>query len=328
MRKKNFGIVVALFLLAILGAFNFLLGPFNTKPKTIGILIPVEHVSLQEIVSGFQKKIKEHFKTPIIFNVQSAQGDIKLQRSITELFIGQQVDMIVPVGTSTTQMALSLVKEQPIVSLAALYPETERQKRTIKNITGVLDEIGGQKKLDFIKEVFPGLNGVTLVFHGGNEKTFSEVEEIVQYGKQIGITIRPVMIQNLIDLHSVSRNITKDAQAILILKDSLIASGIRTLVAVAKKHHIPLITGDEGTVLEGAALALGVRESKIGEEGALLAIKVLEGQPIADLPIQEIQEISLFYNPERCKMLGIDLAKLQKYAQKKQYALTAVEGLK
>ena len=63
--------------------------------------------------------------------------------------------MIVPVGTSTTQMTLSLVKEQPIVSLAALYSETERQERSFKNHTGILDEIGGRKydHKCFVKEI-------------------------------------------------------------------------------------------------------------------------------------------------------------------------------
>jgi len=325
MRKKIFGIIGIFLIIGIFSYSNQLSYFQKAKSKTIGILIPIEHVALQEIIDGFQKKIKEHFKRPVIFNVQSAQGDIKLQRSIIELFIGQQVDMIVPVGTSTTQMTLSLVKEQPIVSLAALYSETERQERSFKNHTGILDEIGGRKKLDFIKEVFPMVNKVTLIFHGGNEKTFHEIEELSHYGKQVGITIQPLMIQNLIDLQAAANNITKDTQAILILKDSLIASGIRTLVSTAKKHHIPLITGDEGTVLEGATLGLGVRERKIGEEGALLAIKVLEGQAIAELPIQAMQEISIFYNTTACKTLGIDLTVLQEYSRKKYYSIIAVE---
>ncbi len=324
MRKKIFGIMGILLVAGVFCYFKFL--PYSTvsKPKTIGIVMPIEHRAFQEIIDGFQQKLNEHFKGSLVYNVQSAQGDLKLQRSIIEMFIGQRVDLIVPLGTGATQMALSLVKDQPIVSLAALYSERARAKRHPKNVTGVLDEVGGKKKLDFIKEAFPNIHIITLLFHGGNEKTFQEVEEISHYGKQIGITVQTIMVQNLIDIESAIHGISKESQAILILKDSLLASGIRMLVSAAKKLQIPLITGDDGTVLEGATLGLGVRESKIGEEGALLAIKVLEGDPIARLPIQEMQDISIFYNPNSCKMQNIDLLRLQKYAREKHYSLIAV----
>ncbi len=325
MRKKIGVVCIVLLGVGALCCFNFLSYFRTEKPKTIGILIPIEHVALREIVDGFQKKISEHFKNSVVFNVQNAQGDIKLQRSIIELFVGQQVDMIVPIGTSTTQMTLALVKNQPIVSLAALYFESDRQKRDPKNMTGILDEIGGKKKLDFIKETAPYIKTITLFFHGGNEKTFTEVDEISHYAKQLGITVQVIMVQNLVDFEIAMGSISKKSQAILILKDNLIASGIRMLVAAAEKHQIPLITGDEGTVSEGATFGLGVRENKIGEAGALLAIKVLEGHSVEDLPIQEMQEISIFYNPTRCKTQKIDLAVLQEYAKKKHYSLVAVE---
>ena len=83
----------------------------DPKPKIIGILIPMEHAALTEIVSGFEKTVRDHFKHSVTFKVQNAQGDIKLQRNIVELMVGQNVDMIVPIGTSMTQMALALVKK-------------------------------------------------------------------------------------------------------------------------------------------------------------------------------------------------------------------------
>ncbi len=293
----------------------------TTKPIRIGIVIPMEHAALRDIVAGFEQVIRAHYPhRKIHFNVQSAQGDIKLQRSIIELFIGQKMDMIVPVSTTTTQMTLSLVKEQPIVSLAAQYRQADKQKRAYKNITGIIDEISGKKKLAFIKTIMPDIKNLTLIYHSGNEKNSAEIKELEAYSKEIGLALQVITIQTLPDLETASHAILQNTEAILIGKDNLLASGIRMLVPMAAKRGIPLITSDEGTVAEGAAVALGVSERMIGVEGGKLAIQILEGYPIADLPMQDIQTLAVFYNPAALQK-KITFSALEGYAKKNHTAL-------
>jgi putative ABC transport system substrate-binding protein len=295
------------------------------KPLQIGILIPLDHAAIRDIVAGFEAVVRAHYPNrSISFNVQSAQNDIKLQRSIIELFVGQKVDIIVPIGTSATQMALSLVKEQPIVSLAAQYTEAERQKRPFKNMTGVLDEIGGKKKLAFIKAIMPDIKKITVIYHSGNEKNYAEIAELKTESKALGITLQTLMIQTLPELETAGSAILPDTEVILIGKDHLLASGIRMLVPIAAKRGIPLMTSDEGTVAEGAAVALGVSERMIGEEGGKLAIKVLDGYPIKDLPMQEMRALTVFYNLH-VQQQKITLHALQNYAKKNHTALMTQE---
>ncbi len=275
MRKKVIHVFLAISL--FLGISS---NVYSDKPIKIGILIPIEHAALRDIVAGFEKVVKEAFPNNVIFNVQSAQGDLKLQKNIIDLFVGQNFDMIVPIGTSATQMTLSQVKEIPIVSLAAMYPETERQKRVPRNITGVLDEISSQKKLQFIRGILPDAKTITLIYHIANEKTHQEVIELQASAKEMGITLQTIVIHNLPDLETAGHAVAPDSKAIFILKDHLIASGIRILIPIAKSRGIPLITSDEGTVKEGATFALGVQERMIGEEGAALAVKVLKGSAL------------------------------------------------
>lgn len=293
----------------------------SVKPLRIGILIPMEHVALRDIVAGFEQVVRVHYPDrKIDFNVQSAQGDIKLQRSIIELFVGQKMDMIVPVGTSATQMTLALVKEQPVVSLAAQYTEAERQKHVFKNITGVLDEIGGKKKLAFIKAIMPNVKTITLIAHSSNEKNHAEIAELKSESEALGITLQTIMIQTLPELETASRAILPNTEVLLIGKDHLLASGIRMLVPIAASRGIPLMTSDEGTVAEGATVALGVSERMIGEEGGRLAVKVLDGYPIKDLPMQAVQDLAVFYNPH-AQQQKITLSALQDYTKRNHVAV-------
>lgn len=311
--------VFALLSLSLALLFGYPSSAFSSKVFKIGILIPIDHAALRDIVAGFERVVNKAYPNAVTFNVQSAQGDIKLQRSIVELFVGQKYDLIVPVGTSATQMTLSQVKDIPIVSLAALYPERERQNRTPRNITGVLDEIGAKKKLDFIKGALPEIKILTLVYHVGNDKTHEEVVDLEAYAKELGIQLQTMAIQHLPDLETVGHSMAKESQGILILKDHLIASGIRILIPIAKTRRIPLISSDEGTVKEGATMALGVQESMIGEQGGALAVKILNGRPIEDLPMQEMQELTIFYNTAACKEINFSIKHLEEYASNKNY---------
>lgn len=326
LRIRILSLLTVVFVLVALGvASYFLFEERPTQAVTIGIVIPMEHVALQEIVAGFQQALRSHFSEPVTFNVQNAQGDVKLQRGIIELFLGHKVDMIVPVGTQTSLMALSLVKETPVVTLAAVYPESERQKRVPRNVTGVLDEIDPKKKIELIKEVYPDLKKFTLIFNSTNEKNFPEVETLVNYGKTKGIEVQKITIQTLPELQAASHQVATDSEAIVLLKDHLLASGIRMLVPIAKNKGLPLITSDEGTVQEGATFALGVGERAIGEAGGKLAAKVLQGEPIEQLPMESIEALTLFYNPTALQSIHLPVDTLKKLAERHHYHLSAVQ---
>jgi putative ABC transport system substrate-binding protein len=299
--------------IAASGAFSHTI---NTL--TIGIIVPLEHAALKDIVTGFKSVVSQQYPN-IIFKVQNAQGDIKLQRNIIELFVGQKIDMIVPIGTMTTQMTLSLVKKQPIVALAAEYSESDRQKRIPKNVTGVIDEIGVKRKLELLRYVIPDLKNLTVIFHSGNEKNYKEMETLEVYATKLGIKIQKLVIQTLPDLGVAAKAVATNTQAILVFKDHLVISGIRLLIPIAEERGIPLISSDEGSVREGAAFALSVREKAIGEAGGKLAIKILQGVPIESLPIQDIQDLTLFYNQKCCENQKVDINKLKGFTNKNHY---------
>jgi len=290
------------------------------KPVIIGILVPLEHTALKDIVEGFKAEVSQHYPKAV-FSVKNAQGDIKVQRSIIEQFVGNKVDIIVPIGTTATQMTLSFVKNIPVISLAAEYSEAERLKRQPRNVTGVHDEIGGKKKLDFLRQVYPNLKKLTIIYHSSNEKNFREIEDIISYGKTLNVAAQKLSIHTLPDLETAIQGIDKDSEALLILKDHLIVSGMPLLLPTAKERGIPVMSSDEGSVQDGATFALGVQERSIGEEGGKLAIQLLKGQAIEELPMQDINTLAVFYNPKALSHLKDALPKLKETAEKQGYAL-------
>jgi len=101
----------------------------------------------------------------------------------------------------------------------------------------------------------------------------------------------------------------------------MVVSGIQTLAQTAKKRQIPVVTSDEGSVIEGGAFALGVQEQDIGRGGAKMALSVLGGQLPSHMPIGVMEELSIFYNPKACRAQGVNVARLQVVAKELGYLL-------
>lgn len=287
--------------------------------KTIGIVLPLDHVALQAIVEGFKESVTANYPGKVRFEVENAQHDLNIQRAIIQKFINQKVDLIVPVATSTTQMTISMVHTQPILGLAAMISDSARDQNGLADrLTGVRDEIDSAKQIAFIHAILPTAKKITLI-HSADDKIIPEVKATIAAAKQNGITVQPLMIQNLSDLYAVSQRVDKDSQAVFILKDNLVASGVNTLVFNANKKRLPLITSDEGTVNSGAAVALGVEEKQIGIDGGKLAAKILQGQPINQLPIQSLSQLLIFVNDKTIDKQGLDIAAIKKYAAENHY---------
>lgn len=315
-------IFIALFSFVSLALLSSCHAPSNQK--TIGIIVPIEHKALDEIVKGFTESLRAQSPFPLKFKVANAQGDMNMQRAIIEQMKNEHYDIIVPIGTDATEMTMAAVHDQPIVSLAATLTEADRNKSKTCNVAVVDDEIPAAQSLQFIHQVYPQLTSLVLV-HSTADKVFPEVQAAIAAGKSYGIKVTPMMVPTLNDLYSAANNIPADAQGIFILKDNLIASGINTLAISAAKRHIPLITSDQGSVQDGAAFALGVHESDIGVVGAKLAAAILSGQKACQLPIVEMKYfLTVFVNTTTLAKENQPLEPIQNTAKTGKYNIETV----
>ena len=265
-------------LLIILCSMLLIACQSSEHTKKIGIIVPLQHKALDEIVTGFIETLKSQTPFPIEFKVANAQNDLNLQRAIIQqMQDDNQYVMVAPIDLVPTQMALAMVHDKPIVSIASSYSQQEREKLKPCNIAIVHDDVPPDKIIAFIHNAYPQISHLTLI-HSTFEKIFPDVKIAVQAGKDLTIEVKPLMVANLSDLYGVANALPQGSQGILVLRDNMIVSGISTLAMSAAKLQIPLITSDQGSVQEGGGFSLGVHERDIGVAGAELAADILSGK--------------------------------------------------
>lgn len=296
--------------------------PKTTAPKAlqVGIIIPIEHHAMDEITQGFEDTLSANLKQPVEFQVMRAQGDINLQRSMILQLQSKNIDLFAPIATQPTEMTASMIKDRPIVGLAALLPDSARAHSELALVD---DEITPTQIIQFVHAIYPQKKQFALVY-SNSDKIIPQVNEAVAAGAALGMQINKRMITTLPDLYSVSQSLSSQTEGILVLKDVLVVSGIATLSKVADDKHIPLITSDDGSVQNGAGFALGVKEYQIGVEGAKVALQILQGTPATDIPVVKMTNLSVFINKQALALQGQDRAAIQKQADLRHYAIVDV----
>lgn len=295
--------------MAVLALYSSMAMAHEAKPITVAIVAPAEIPAMDQIVQGYEDQLSSIYDGKITYVVKNAQGDINIQRAIIQQFKNSDADIVAPIATQPAQMAMSMIHDKPIVAMAA---EIDNDSKPA-NMTGVLDEISVAKQIDFVHAVNPDIKKITLVY-SASDKVFPEVKEAEKTAAKSGIQVQKLMMQQLSDLYTISKQVADDSNAIFIFKDAQIVSGVTTLVNQAKAKGIPVIASDDGSVASGAAFALGVSEAQIGSDSADLTLKVLNGTSPKDLPIYVMQDYIVFINPKAAEEQGVDVDDVRKAA--------------
>ncbi len=336
--NKKFIAGIALLFFLIFGYSRLTTATLPQYPAiTVGIVAPVNIPAMTEIIAGFKQGLNENYLWHIHYIVDNAQGDMNIMRASFQQLKAQNVQLVIPIGTAAAQMAASVNHSQPIVALAAQFKDKERAKFKNKNITNILDEIDINKQIRFIHNAFPKLKYITLIY-GIEPQVLPEANKAVTAAKHYGITVQKLMVTNLPKLYTISRHIDNNSQAIFILKDELIVSGINTLVKQAAQKHLLLIASDDGSVKKGADFAVGVSERLIGVGGAKLAAQVLKGKAPRDIPVKIMKHYYVYVNPHykdaayakniQTPIAQFTFKKVKRAAQKFNYPIKILTPLK
>ena len=117
------------------------------------------------------------------------------------------------------------------------------------------------------------------------------------------------------------------ADAVIILKDNTVVSGLEVLVKLCERFKIPLMASDLDSPDRGAAFGYGVYEIEFGKEAAKKALDILEhGTQPGLIPVTPVSSFTLRINEESAKKQGFSAAMIYSIIEQALIALPLVIG--
>lgn len=295
----------------------------------IAILTPATHPSLQKIEAGFCKILNGSTNARYEFLVFNANGDKILLRSQAEAVVNKDFDLIFTIATAPTQIIKELCtkkgKNIPIIFGAVADPVKLGIVKSISKpggfVTGTIESSDYKTQLDLLLRLKPGIKSILLPYNptqgSGLER---DKNEIVQLLSKKNISIVPCEAYNINEIQGKIAGLVQNVDAVLILKDNTMVSGIDAIIKQCNLCHKVLMATDLDSGIKGAALSFGVKEAAFGEQAAFLAQQILENKVLpTNLPCITSYKNRLKINTKTMHAQGLlisnDMLNLIEYAR-------------
>jgi len=282
---------------------------------TIGIIQMMEHPSLDLIRTSFIEEMHALGYTDVDFDHRNGIGaDMSALTSIAQIFVGNEVDLILAIATPAAQAAAATTSDIPVIFAASTDPVAAGLVATLANpdanVTGTSDRICVVSIFDFALQLTPDIQTVGFVYNLGEVNSVSVINDAKALFAQLGLQYREATVTNTGEVHQAALSLVGHVDAIFTPIDNTVAAAMPTLAQVAIDASIPVFTGADSKVMDGGLATVGIDYGILGAETARMVSRVLGGAAIADVPVVTMEDFRTMVNRETAEAIGVSLAGL------------------
>ncbi|MBS5787751.1 MAG: ABC transporter substrate-binding protein [Clostridioides difficile] len=284
--------------------------------QTIGITQLVEHPSLDKTREGFIKALKDNgYKDGdnIKIDYQNAQNAIPTTQTIASKFISDKKDLIYAISTPSAQAAYNATKDIPIMITAVTDPVEAGLVKSLEepggNVSGTSDYISIDKNLELVKKFAPKAKTIGVLYNTSEVNSKIQVDNLKKYAAKNNYTVVEKGVSASSEVNQAMSSLVGKIDVLYVPTDNLIVSSMPIVSKIANSNKIPVLASEEGSVSSGALACQGIDYEKLGYKSGELAVKVLKGEEISNIPIATLDETQIIVNKDTLKALSLNKPK-------------------
>ncbi|MDO6442098.1 MULTISPECIES: ABC transporter substrate-binding protein [unclassified Marinobacter] len=285
------------------------------EPRVVAITQIVEHPALDAVYQGVKDELAERGYTEgdnLTVMHESAQGNSAIASQIARKFIGDSPDVIVAIATPSAQTVAAAARNIPVVFAAVTDPVGAKLVKDAEapgaNITGVSDMLPIDKHLDMLLRMVPDAKNIGTVYNPGEANAVSLIELLDERLQARGLTLVKGAATKTSEVLGAARSLVGKVDAIYLTTDNTVISAAEAVISVGERAKIPVFAADTATVDRGAVAALGFDYYDHGRQAGVMVARILEGEKPGDMPVETMEKLDLFVNPEAGERMGITIA--------------------
>jgi putative ABC transport system substrate-binding protein len=250
----------------------------------------------------------------IVFEFRGAEGKWDRIPDLVNELVRLKVDVLFCPNLPAIDAAKQATKTIPIVMVSNVDPVelgiVDSLARPGANITGLTLqslELSG-KRLELLKEIFPKLKRVGLVWNLGDQSMNLITKQIQAAAPPLGVTLQAFGVRDPDDFGGIFAKISqKPPDALFSIADRLIISQTKQILEFGVKSKIPTMFDFAPAVDSGALMAYGPDRAEVSRRAAIYVDKILKGAKPTDLPIEQPTKFELVINLKTAKQIGVTI---------------------
>ena len=278
----------------------------------IGVIQLVQHPALDLATQGFMDKLTELLgEGNVEFDYQNAQGESVNCATIVNGFVAANVDLILANATAALQAAYNGTDTIPVLGtsitdFASALDLTDFDGTTGFNVSGTSDLAPLDEQAALIKELFPEVKKVGLLYCTAEANSQYQVDVVTQVLTEMGIESKQFGFSDSNDIASVTTSACAECDVIYVPTDNTAASNTEIINNICLPAGVPVIAGEE-SICSGCGVAtLSISYYDIGTAAGEMAYEILvNGADVATMPIRYAPEVTKKYNAANCEALNV-----------------------
>ena len=285
------------------------------KPPTIGFLGANPAIESQR-VAAFTHRLRElgwiEGRT-VSIEYRWAEGRSERYAENAAELVRLKVDVIVTSTTPPTLAAKQSTVVIPIVFAAVNDPVgtglVASLARPGGNVTGLANQISDAsgKKLEFLREVVPGLRRLAIMANAGNPGSMLDMSEAQATARRLGLEVTTSEIRRAEDIVPAFEALKDRAAALYLCPDALLNTNRIRINILAVGERLPTMHGHREYVEAGGLMSYGPNLASQFPRTADLVDKILRGTKPGDIPVEQPTKFDLVVNLTTAKALGLDI---------------------
>ena len=278
----------------------------------IGICQLVQHEALDAATKGFMDTVKKELGDDVVFEEQNAQGDSNTCSTIVNDFVSEGVDLILANATPALQAAAAGTADIPILGTSVteygVALEIDDFSGTVGgNISGTSDLAPLDSQAEMLKELFPDAKKVGLVYCSAEANSQYQVDVVKKELETLGYTCEFYSFADSNDLSNVVTKAADESDVIYVPTDNTVASNAELINNICLPAKVPVIAGEEGICAGCGVATLSIDYYDLGCTTGMMAVKVLQGEDISEMPIEYAPNFTKKFAKSRCEELGVTI---------------------
>lgn len=284
------------------------------KTVNIGITQIASHPALDASREGFLEALADKgYKEGENLNIelQNAEGDIATAQLIATNFTSSKKDLIFAIATPAAQVAFNTTKDIPIIVTAVTDAKeaglVQSNEKSGTNVAGTSDAVPIEQQVKLIRDLFKDAKTIGVLYNTSEVNSEIQVNDLKEAAKANGFEVVTKGITSVNDISQALDAILGSVDVLYTPADNLVASSMAIIAAQATDKKVPVVGAEEAHVQNGALITEGISYKKLGYEAGLMAVQVLEGSNISELPVKKSEETQLVINEDTMNKLGITI---------------------
>ena len=287
----------------------------NTDGYTIGVIQYVSHPSLDNCYAGVEQALVEKYGDNITIERQigsdaSADSDCS---TYAKQFAAKDVDMMIAIATpaASPAFAASEDKDIPVVFCAVSDPVSvglvQSTEKPGYNCSGTSDVLDMDAQVNLIKAIQPDVKTIGVLYTTSEANSIAQLELLTAAAQKQGIEVISSGIQNDADIPAAAAALVEKVDCLNNFTDNKIVNNLSVVLDAANSAGIPVYGSEIEQVKNGCLASVSIDYVALGKVTGEMAIRALEGESLAEMPVQTISDATPVVNTEVMASFGFEM---------------------